>query len=197
MHYCTECATPLAFRMPEGDQRKRYVCPSCGHIHYQNPRVVAGCIVQDEGRILLCRRDIEPRKGYWTLPAGFVENHESTFEGAVRETREEAEAQVRDVQLYTLINVARISQIHMFYRAGLASGHFAAGHETRDAALFDVQDIPWQEIAFPTVFHTIRHYLRDMAQDRFGFYTFDLGDDAWSEMMELMKQPAPAGRAGS
>jgi len=188
MRYCTECGSPLEFRIPENDNMPRHVCSECGHIHYQNPKVVAGCIVEWEEGLLLCRRAIEPRRGYWTLPAGFLENGESTSEGAMRETVEEACAEVDDPKLFSLINVPRINQIHMFYRANPRGRHFAPGAETLETALFREQDIPWKELAFPTVFHTVMLYLQDRARGSFGLHTFDLGEDAWKLMQEKMKE---------
>jgi ADP-ribose pyrophosphatase YjhB (NUDIX family) len=186
MHYCFQCGHALEFRVPEGDNLPRYLCPSCSHIHYQNPKIVSGCIVHWDDALLLCRRNIEPRKGYWTLPAGFLENGESTSDGAVRETVEEACIDVDGLELFSLINVVPIHQVHMFYRARPHGDDYGAGAETQAAEVFREQDIPWRRISFPTVFHTIRLFYRELREARFGFHTFDLGEGAWDEMRAQM-----------
>jgi ADP-ribose pyrophosphatase YjhB (NUDIX family) len=138
--------------IPEGDTRERAVCETCGFIDYENPRIVVGAVVAHEGRVLLCRRDIEPRRGYWTLPAGFLEAHEPPDEGARREVREEACAEIELEALLGLFTVRRLSQVQMFYRARFAGvPAFAAGEETSDARLFAWEEIPWEELAFPSV----------------------------------------------
>ena len=161
MNYCSQCGSPVVQRVPEGDDRLRHVCDNCDAIHYSNPRVIVGCVPEHDGRILLCRRAIEPRMGLWTLPAGFMENGETTLEGAARETWEEARARVYDQELYRLFDIPGINQVYMFYRARVVDGEFGVGPESSEVDLFDEADIPWSEIAFPAVYHTLREYLHD------------------------------------
>jgi ADP-ribose pyrophosphatase YjhB (NUDIX family) len=145
-------------RVPDGDTMERDVCGQCGYVHYTNPKIVVGSVVAYGDLILLCRRAIEPRKGLWTLPAGFLEEHETPEDGARREAREEACA---DIQLETLLavyTVAHISQVQLMYRARLAKPEFAAGPESLDVRLFAWAEIPWDELAFPSVKWALRHY---------------------------------------
>lgn len=173
MNYCSHCGQPVSFAIPEGDDRPRYLCRSCGTIHYQNPRIVAGTLPVRGSRVLLCRRAIEPRLGYWTLPAGFMENAETTPEAAARETREEACAEVELQGLYTLINLPHINQVFMIFRGEL-KGEFAPGIESLEVALFEEQEIPWQELAFPTVERTLRHYFNDRQQEHYPLHISDI-----------------------
>lgn len=170
INYCCTCAAPVAVRVPAGDSLPRHVCDACGAIHYRNPRLVVGTLPAWEGRILLCRRAIEPRRGCWTLPAGFMENQESVAEAAERETREEACARVELDAMYTMISVPHINQVHVIYRARLLDLDFAPGEESLEVALFDEADIPWDEIAFRTVAMTLRHYFADRASGSFGIH---------------------------
>lgn len=167
MKYCSECGSPVEQRIPEGDNRLRHVCPSCGAIHYQNPKIVAGTIPIYHDKVLLCRRAIEPRRGFWTLPAGFMENKETTMEAAIRETWEEAEAEVQLGGLYTLINLPHIDQVHMFFLATIIDGKFGVGVESLETALFAEHEIPWNELAFPTVKETLKHYFADIKLNQF------------------------------
>ena len=161
MKFCSSCGSTVELRIPDGDDRQRFVCSSCEVIHYTNPRVIVGCLPVHEDKVLLCRRAIEPRKNFWTLPAGFMENGETTLQGAARETWEEARAKVSDLQLYRIFDVPYISQVYMFYRALIIDGAYGVGPESTEVELFDEQDIPWDEIAFPVVFHTLKEYLHD------------------------------------
>lgn len=161
MKYCSNCGALVAQRIPPGDNRLRFVCDTCNTVHYQNPRVVVGAIPVWGDRIMLCRRAIEPRYGYWTLPAGFMENGETTPEGAMRETLEEAGAKVADLQLYSLLDVPHVDQVHVFYRASLISPDYDAGTESLEVKLFDEAQIPWDEIAFRTVSKTLRWFFDD------------------------------------
>ncbi len=170
INYCCTCAAPVALRVPDGDTLPRHVCDACGAIHYRNPRLVVGTLPVWEDRVLLCRRAIEPRKGCWTLPAGFMENRESVAEAAERETREEACARIDLDALYTMISVPHISQVHVIYRARLRDLDFAPGEESLEVALFAEADIPWEEIAFRTVAMTLRHYFADRAAGNFGLH---------------------------
>lgn len=161
MKYCSACASPVVQRIPEGDDRPRYICQHCHIIHYQNPRVVVGCLASAGERVLLCRRAIEPQRGLWTLPAGFLENGESLLQGAVRETREEARADVREETLYRLFDMPRINQVYVFYRALLDNYDHKAGPESLETRLFREEDIPWSQLAFPTVTDLLTDYFRD------------------------------------
>jgi len=167
MNYCSACGEAVVFRVPPGDDRERFMCEHCATVHYTNPRVVTGCLVTWEDRVLLCKRAIEPRRGYWTLPAGFLENGEAAEAGAVRETWEEARAEVVLDDLYTVFSLPHISQIYMFYRARLERQEFAAGDETEDIGLFREGDVPWRELAFPVIRETLEHYFHDRTREHF------------------------------
>lgn len=166
MNFCSHCGSTVRFAIPTGDDRPRYLCDSCESIHYQNPRIIAGTLPVSGSRILLCRRAITPRKGFWTLPAGFMENAETTQEAAVRETREEACAEVNIHGLYTLIDLPHINQVYMIFRAEL-EGSFAPGIESLEVALFEEYEIPWGELAFPTIERTLQHFFADRESSRF------------------------------
>lgn len=174
MKYCSTCGHPVEQKIPQGDNRRRYVCTNCETIHYQNPRIVAGTVPVWQGRILLCRRAIEPRYGYWTLPAGFMENAETTVEAAARETLEEALAEVHIEDLYTIIHVPHIDQVHMFYRATLKDGSFGVGEESLEVRLFELDEIPWDHISFPTVRRTLEHFVEDIRHERFPVHVSDI-----------------------
>lgn len=162
MKYCCECAHPVQYQTPDGDNRERAVCTQCGTIHYVNPRIIAGTLPVYEDKVLLCKRAIEPRKGYWTLPAGFMEQGETLEAGAVRETQEEAGIHITCGQLLSSISVPHISQVHIFFLANMNSpDHASRTSESLEVKLFSVNEIPWDEIAFPTVKKTLRHYLDD------------------------------------
>lgn len=164
MKFCSECGERVQRLIPEGDTLPRHVCPACGTIHYQNPKIVAGCIPEWRGKILLCRRAIEPRHGLWTLPAGFMENGETTQEAAVRETWEEARARVDIDSLYAVFSIPHISQVYMLFRGPLQGETYSAGPESLEVALFDETDIPWQQIAFPVIRETLVRYYQDRHQ---------------------------------
>ncbi len=163
MKYCSHCASLLTIKIPVDDSRERHVCESCGSIHYQNPRNVVGSIPVYEKQVLLCRRAIEPRHGYWTLPAGFMELGETTSHGAARETLEEAGAHVEMGPLYSLLNVPHAQQVHLFYLAKMNTPDFCAGEESLEVALFHEHEIPWAELAFPTVKQTLEWFFADRA----------------------------------
>ncbi|ERP90471.1 ADP-ribose pyrophosphatase [Alcanivorax sp. P2S70] len=168
MRFCSHCGNPdLHFSIPEGDNRPRYWCDQCNTIHYQNPKIVVGAVPVWEGKVLLCKRDIEPRKGYWTLPAGFMENGETLQEGAIRETWEEACATVAIKDLYTVFNLPHINQVYVFFLGELVEGKYGVGEESSDAGLFALDEIPWDELAFPTIGRTLRFYIDDLKEDRF------------------------------
>ena len=160
--FCSACgAERIEFRIPEGDTLPRNVCAACGAIHYQNPKVVVGCLPELGDKVLLCLRAIEPRRGLWTLPAGFLENGETLTAGAVRETLEEANARVAIGPLYTIISLPHISQIYMMFRAQLLDRDFGPGPESLEVRLFDEDEIPWEELAFRTIGRTLRNYFLD------------------------------------
>lgn len=166
MKFCSNCAQPVNFTIPPGDNRPRFCCPACGSIHYQNPRTVVGTLPVLGDRVLLCKRAIEPRYGFWTLPAGFMENGETTAEGANRETLEEAGARVEMQNLYSVIDVPHVDQIHMFFRARLLDENFDPGTESLEVQLFAESEIPWDQIAFRTVGQTLRWFFEDRSAGR-------------------------------
>lgn len=172
--YCPKCAAPVAFRIPAGDNLPRHVCEQCGHIHYENPRLVVGCIAEWQARILLCRRAIEPRHGLWTLPAGFMENGETTAQAAARETLEEACATPIIDEPFAIVNVAHINQVHLFYRGRLQSPQHAPGEESLETCLFSENEIPWADLAFRSVSLCLERYLADRCRGRFEFHNADL-----------------------
>jgi ADP-ribose pyrophosphatase YjhB (NUDIX family) len=170
MNFCAQCGAPVRLRVPEGDHLPRYVCEACGTIHYQNPLLVVGCVPEHEGRILLCRRAIEPRRGYWTIPAGFLENGETLQDGAARESREEALAEVQIGSLLAVVHVLHAQQVHVFFRALLPEPRFGAGAESLEVQLLRTEEIPWADIAFPSTEFALRRYLEDRAARREGHY---------------------------
>lgn len=176
--HCRSCGAAVAYRLPDdGDTKPRAVCTSCHLVHYENPLNVVGTVPSwGEGgeQVLLCKRNIEPRWGKWTLPAGFMELSETTAEGAARETVEEAGAQFEMQELFTLINVPKVGQVHLFYRAKLISPMFDPGHETIEARLFSESEIPWDELAFKTVRETLKLYFADQKAAKFSFRVLDI-----------------------
>ncbi|HTT08729.1 MAG TPA: NUDIX hydrolase [Gammaproteobacteria bacterium] len=173
MKFCSECGSPIQRSIPQGDNRARHVCTQCGAVHYQNPKIVAGCIAEWDGRILLCKRAIEPRYGLWTLPAGFMENDETVPEAAARETLEEANARVDALELYTMLSLPHANQVYMMFRARLLAEDYTPTHESLEVKLCDEVDIPWDRIAFPTILHTLKFYYEDR---RAGGYRLHTGD---------------------
>ena len=171
MNFCSHCGAKVAFRIPPGDTVARHLCDDCGTIHYRNPLLVVGSIPEVDERVLLCRRAIEPRLGYWTLPAGFMELGETPAQGAIRETLEEANARIDLGEVFSMLSVPHVDQVHLFYRARLLDLDFAPGTESLEVALFREQDIPWDELAFRTVSTTLRLYLADRSAGSFKFHT--------------------------
>ena len=171
MKFCNVCGGSINRLIPKGDNRERYVCSdeACGEIHYQNPRIITGCLPIYKEQILLCRRAIEPRLGLWTLPAGFLENQETTQQGAERESLEEANANLDIKELYTIFDIPHINQVYFFYRAELLDTHFSPGIESLDVKLFKIEDIPWDELAFPAIKKTLEYYIEDSAKQQFKF----------------------------
>lgn len=184
MKYCSECGNAVEQRVPAGDDRERAVCTDCGHIHYVNPRVIVGCLPVFGESVLLCKRAIEPRYGYWTLPAGFMENGETTAQGAARETWEEALGKVSDMHLYRVFDVPYISQVYMFYRCTLDDGNYGVGPESLETALYLESEVPWDEIAFPVVRQTLKSFFDDRRRDSFPL-----------EVEEIVYRPRPQATA--
>jgi ADP-ribose pyrophosphatase YjhB (NUDIX family) len=176
MKFCADCGHAVEHRTPPGDHLPRYVCPSCGTIHYQNPKIVAGCVPEYEGRLLLCRRAIEPRYGFWTIPAGFMENGETTQQAAQRESLEEACAEVVVGSLLAVVHVLHADQVHVMFRAQLPVPQFAAGAESLEVILCEEAAIPWADIAFLSVEFALRRYLDDRRRrvEEHHFTTIDL-----------------------
>lgn len=153
--------------VPEGDNRQRYVCTDCETIHYENPKIVTGCIAEWKDRILLCKRAIEPRYGLWTLPAGFMENQETNLQGAARETAEEANAEVDNMKLFCVFSIAHIDQVYTMYRGDLVAGQASPGIESLEVALLSEDEIPWKEIAFQVISETLKLYYQDKKRGDF------------------------------
>lgn len=170
IRYCTRCGAEVSFVVPAGDNRQRHVCDACGHIHYENPRLVVGCVATWENRILLCKRAIEPRLGYWTLPAGFMENGETTAQAAIRETHEEAGARIAIDAPFAMVNIADIHQVHLFYRGRLLTPEHTAGEESLEVALVDASEIPWDDLAFRSVRLCLERFLDDREKGSFAFH---------------------------
>lgn len=172
--HCRACGTRVSYRVPADDNRERAICPACATVHYENPLAVVGTVPVWGSQVLLCRRNIEPRFGYWTLPGGFLELGETTEQGAVRETTEEAGAAIELQSLYTLLNVVRVGQVHLYYRARLLSPRFEPGPETIEAQLFEEDEVPWDDLAFETVRTTLRCFFEDRRQDHFSVHCADI-----------------------
>lgn len=172
--FCTACGSPTHQIIPKDDDHMRAVCTSCSEIHYSNPKVVVGCIPEYKGKLLLAKRNIEPRKGKWTLPAGFLENGESVQDGALRETLEETQATARIIDPYRLFNIVFVDQIYLMFRAEMTSGTFGPTTESIEVGLFDESEIPWDEIAFEVIKQTLQHYFEDQKRGTFPFKVLDL-----------------------
>lgn len=171
MNFCSHCGAPVSLKIPAGDSLPRHVCDQCGTIHYQNPKVVVGALAEWEDKILLCRRAIEPRYGFWTLPAGFMENNETCGEAALRETREEAGARIALGPMFTFVDLPHISQIHIIYRARLLDLDFQPGEESLDAVLLGENDIPWDDIAFRSIDYTLKCFFEDRRKGQFELHS--------------------------
>ena len=175
MKFCSECGAPVALRIPPGDERPRFVCATCDLVHYQNPKLVVGCVPEaDDGRIVLCKRAIEPRVGFWTIPAGFMENGETLQQAAARESHEEALADVEIGSLLGIANVTQAHQVHVFFRARLRSPNIAPGPESLDVMFAHEHEVPWQDIAFPSTEFALRRYFEDRAANREGHHFVEL-----------------------
>ncbi|MEY3465109.1 MAG: NUDIX hydrolase [Gammaproteobacteria bacterium] len=179
MKYCSNCGTPVEVRIPEGEHLPRHVCPSCSTVHYHNPKLVVGCVPEDEhGRILICKRAIAPRIGYWTIPAGFMENGETLQEAAAREAQEEALADVEIGSLLAVVHVLHAQQVHVFFRGRLRSSHIGAGPESLEVKMIEAHEIPWTDIAFASTDFTLRRYLEDRAAGMQGHHFTEFGRNA-------------------
>lgn len=175
MKFCSACGHPVEFRIPPGDHLPRHVCDHCGTIHYHNPRIIAGCVPEAaDGRILMCRRAIEPRLGFWTFPAGFLELAETSAQGAARETLEEAQAEVEIDDLFAVIAVPYVSQVYMLHRGRIKGEHHGPTPESSETRLMREEDIPWEEIAFPTIYHGLKFFFEDRARGVRSFHEMDL-----------------------
>ena len=174
IQHCPACGSHVQYRIPPDDNRERAVCPACGRIHYENPLNVVGTLPTWNDQVLLCLRNIEPRRGYWTLPAGFMELGETTAQGAARETDEEAGAQIELGPLFSVMNVRQVGQVHLYYLARLTDTAFNPGPETIEAKLFTEAEVPWDQIAFRTVRETLRRYFEDRKRGQFGLHTADV-----------------------
>lgn len=170
MKYCSHCGAPVALDIPEGDDRPRYCCTACKMVHYQNPKMVVGCIAEWSGRILLCKRAIEPRYGTWTVPAGYLENEETVVDGARREVFEEARARIEGLTLYGLYSIRHVSQVYLIFRGALIGPDYDAGEESLETALFKPDQIPWDCISFPVIVRTLERYVEDCARKVFPFH---------------------------
>lgn len=175
MSFCLQCGYEAYLEIPTGDQKHRLVCRQCGYIHYENPKVICGALALWDNKVLLCKRAIEPRYGFWTLPAGFMELNETMEQGAARETMEEAEAEVEIKQLYCMYNIPRIGQIYVLFKGDLIDGKYGAGEESLECGLFNEEDIPWDQIAFPSVERTLRHYFQDRKLGTFSTHLETIG----------------------
>jgi ADP-ribose pyrophosphatase YjhB (NUDIX family) len=170
MKFCSQCGNPVVVKAPPGDHLPRHVCEHCGTIHYQNPKLVVGCVTEWEGKVLLCRRAIAPRAGFWTLPAGFMENGESLEQAALRETREEALAEVELLAPLASVSVPHVHQVHYMFHGRLVHGKYGIGVETSEVGLFNEENIPWNDIAFPSVRYTLECFFADRRRGQFGFH---------------------------
>lgn len=175
MKFCSVCGHTVTLKVPEHDNLPRFVCEHCATIHYSNPKIVAGCLpVYQDTYVLLCKRAIEPRLGYWTLPAGFMENNESTEQAALRETEEEANAQVDIRKLYTLTSIVHVSQVQLIYLADLPKPEFDISAESSEVRLFHLDEIPWDQLAFQTIRNALRFYIEDLARGEFPLHCVDI-----------------------
>lgn len=174
MNHCTKCGSPLTQSIPKGDDRPRYVCTNCGHIHYLNPRMVVGTIPVWENEILLVRRSIEPKYGLWTLPAGFLENGETVMEGARRESTEEANAKMGELIPFGLFNLTQVNQIYFMFRGNLQSTDFSPGYESLETRLFKEDEIPWDSLAFTVIRVTLEIFFKDRINGSYGFHMEDI-----------------------
>lgn len=191
MNYCSECGQRVERRVPPGDHVPRHVCPACGAIHYRNPKVIVGCVPEwEDGRIVMCRRAIEPRQGLWTFPAGFLEMGETSAAGAAREALEEAQAEVEPGGLFVVINVPYVSQVYLIHRARLKAPKFGPTVESSEVVLMREDEVPWEHIAFPTIWHGLKFFFEDRASGHRGVHVLDLAlRPRRPEQAEISGQP--------
>ncbi|MBN1848955.1 MAG: NUDIX hydrolase [Deltaproteobacteria bacterium] len=173
MKYCNQCGSKLSYRISKGDDRPRFICDVCGIIHYENPKMVVGCIPEMEGRVLFCRRAIRPRYGKWTIPAGYLENGETMEAGAIRETLEETGAKVEALKPFGLYNLTFINQVYLIFRGRLIDDHHQAGNESLEVRLFKEEEVPWAELAFSVIREALHTYYQDRLNE---FFPFHIGD---------------------
>lgn len=174
MKYCSNCGAAVELKVPPGDDRERFFCPACETVHYQNPRMVVGCLPEWEDKLLFCRRRIEPQAGKWTLPAGFLENGETVADGAARETLEEACARIDGLVPFALFNLSFVNQVYLMFRGRLVERAFAPGQESLEVELLGEAEIPWDELAFPVIRETLKLYLADRSKGKFEFHLADI-----------------------
>ena len=175
MKYCSECGSDnLVHKLPKGDTKERIVCGNCGHIFYHNPKIVTGCILEWQQQILLCKRAIEPRVNFWTVPAGFLENGESVIEAAAREAEEEACAGSEDLVMHSFYNIRHVNQVYILYRGTLKDGRYGVGQESNDAMLCTEAEIPWNKIAFPIIEEALRLYFEDRGCQTYSYHEGDI-----------------------
>ena len=174
MNFCSQCGSPVEHKIPAGDNLPRHVCTRCGTVHYSNPKLVVGCVPEFDGKILLCKRGIEPRLGYWTVPAGFMENGETLQQAAARETQEEALSEVEVGSLIAVVHVTHAHQVHVFFRARMLHDRFGPTAESLEVRLVAIEEIPWDDLAFPSTAFTLRRYLEDRAAGSLGHHFVEL-----------------------
>ena len=174
LNFCSHCGSPVTSKIPDGDHLPRFVCANCGAIHYKNPLLVLGCVPEWQNKILLCRRAIEPRLGFWTVPAGFMENGETMEAAAARECYEEALAKVQIGSLLAVVNVTHAGQVHVMFRARLLAPEYAPGRESLEVGLYGESEIPWDDLAFPSGEFTLRRYFADRAKGREDYHFTEL-----------------------
>lgn len=177
MKYCSNCGKRIARRIPYGDKFPRYVCDYCQTVHYENPKVIVGCIAEWGGRILLCRRAIKPRYGYWTIPAGFLENGESSVAGAIRESHEETGTAIEVDSLYSVFDIPDVHQVYLIYRGRLLSPQYNPGSESLEVRLFGPTEVPWQQLAYPSIVRILERYIDERGNGGFGIYVGSLGSE--------------------
>lgn len=170
--YCFSCGTPIEKREVSGDTKKRYICENCGNIHYTNPKIVVGALSSWEDKVLLCKRDIEPRRGYWNVPAGYLEDFEKAEEGAIRETWEEAGTEIEILQPYVIYNLPQANQVYIHFLARLKDGIVRNGEESQESGLFTEEEVPWNEMAFTSSIFALRRYF---VERKTGIFTTHLG----------------------